>query len=278
MTADFIIDVSETNFQQEVLAYSQSIPVVVDYWAEWCLPCKTLGPILEKLAEEGQGAFRLAKLNVDENPRLAQLYNISSIPAIKAFHGGKVTAEFTGLRPEPEIRQFLRALAPNPGDLAVEKGSSLYREMNWPAAAAAFRSALESDQDRGDALLGLAKCELAQGNISAAAVILTEFPPSKEFAGAERLRPLAESLAALQVAPQKDEDLEPDELTYQQSLRLVARGNFPAALDGLLEILRQDKDYLNGQVKKAVIAILDMMDEQDSETRTLRSEFSSILF
>lgn len=278
MDSENIIDVSETNFQQEVLAYSDTKPVVVDFWAEWCLPCRTLGPMLEKLAEEAHGSFRLAKLNVDENPRLAQLYNVSGIPAIKAFHGGKVSAQFSGLRPEPEVRQFLRTLKSNDGDLAVEKGLSLFLDEEWQAAAAAFRSALDSDPDRTAALLGLAKSELAQGNASAALVILNEFPAGKEYSSAERLRPLAQNMAALQFSSAPEDEIDPLEVGFRQSLRLVGRGNFPAAIDGLLEILRQDKEFHEGQAKTAVIAILEMLDPQDDQTRAYRAEFSSILF
>ncbi|MCH7664025.1 MAG: thioredoxin, partial [Chloroflexi bacterium] len=128
MTSEYIIEVSEREFQNEVLAFSSQTPVIVDFWAEWCIPCRTLGPILEKLTQEAQGAFRLAKVNVDENPRLAQQYQISSIPAVKAFHGGEVINEFIGIRPEPEVREFLGSLAPSANDLVVEKGYTFYLE------------------------------------------------------------------------------------------------------------------------------------------------------
>ena len=145
MTSEYIIEVGESEFQNEVLAYSSQMPVIVDFWAEWCIPCRTLDPILEKLAEEAQGAFRLAKVNVDDNPRLAQQYQISSIPAVKAFHGGEVVDEFIGIRPESEVREFLGSLAPSASDLVVEKGHSLYLENQWESAAQAFRQALQSN-------------------------------------------------------------------------------------------------------------------------------------
>lgn len=108
MTSENIITVNENDFEQEVLIYSQNVPVVVDFWAEWCTPCKILGPILEKLAKEGQGSFRLAKLDVDFNKNIAIRYGIRSIPAVKTFMKGQVVAEFTGAQPEIKVREFLK--------------------------------------------------------------------------------------------------------------------------------------------------------------------------
>ena len=112
-SSEHIIDVSEADFEYEVLAYSATVPVVVDFWADWCIPCRTLGPLLEKLTQEAQGAFRLARLDVDANPNLARRFGIRSIPAVKAFRDGQLVAEFTGARSEPQVRQFLAQLAPD---------------------------------------------------------------------------------------------------------------------------------------------------------------------
>ncbi len=116
MASDFIVDVSEADFDFEVLAYSQQAPVVVDFWAEWCAPCRVLGPILERIAQEANGNFRLARVNVDDNPNLALRFLVRSIPAVKAFKGGKMVAEFVGAQPEPKVREFLRALIPSQDD------------------------------------------------------------------------------------------------------------------------------------------------------------------
>src|SRR5690554_5700182 len=135
----YIIDVSEGNFEYEVLAYSQETPVVVDFWAEWCVPCRMLGPLLEKLAFEAGGDFRLARVNVDENPNLARQYGVRGIPAVKAFRDGKVVAEFTGVIPEPRVREFIRQLVPSVVDLVLAKGNSLLAQGQWSQAEEAFR-------------------------------------------------------------------------------------------------------------------------------------------
>ena len=118
MASDNIVDVTEANFQYEVISYSENTPVVVDFWAEWCRPCKTLGPLLERLAHEAQGSFRLARVDVDANPNLALHYGVRSIPTVKAFSQGEVVGEFSGLQPEGRIREFLSRITP-PSPLAL---------------------------------------------------------------------------------------------------------------------------------------------------------------
>lgn len=275
MSSEYIIEVTESNFQYEVLAYSNNTPVVVDFWADWCQPCHMLTPILEKLAQEANGAFRLAKVNADENPNLTMQFNIQSLPTVKAIHKGQVAGEFTGAQTEGAVREFLRKLAPSRGNLQLEKGESLLKLNDWKQAAEAFQKALQSEPDDPAALLGLAKGLLAQGEFSRALAILREFPASKEYTAAENLLPLGEALAGLQSEPASTEDLE---ATYQQALKLVSLGNLAAALDGLLEILRQEKTFRGSTAHKVTVAVLEMMDPESEETRRYRGELASILF
>lgn len=274
--SDYIIEVTEADFESEVLAYSFKYPVVVDFWAEWCGPCRMLGPILERLAEESKGEFRLAKLNVDDNPNLAVRYGVRSIPYVKAFKDGKVVAEFVGAQPEGRVREFIRGLAPSKDDLLLEKGQSLMEAREWRNAEGVYRQILTESPQNAAALLGLAKSLLLQNNPGEAESILANFPASREYAAAQALLPLTRAL--LEPRNGNLETDNPLEAAYNQALRLVKRGNLPAALDGLLDILRQDKHYRDGQVRVLILALLELLGEQNPLTRQYRQELASALF
>ncbi len=277
MTSSFIVDVTEADFEYEVIAFSQEAPVVVDFWAEWCGPCKMIGPVLEKLAIEAQGGFRLAKVNVDENPRLAVRFGVTGIPAVKAFRNQQIVAEFAGVRPEPALREFVQALAPTQADLALEKGFSLLDQQQAAQAANAFREALAAVPGKPEALLGLSRALLLQGGSPEALSILQRFPPSRSYNSAQILLPLAQALQGLtQGDPFSGED--PLDPAYENALRLVRRGNFEAAMDGLLDILRENKRYRDGLARKVMLGLLETLGEGSPVTRSYRSELALVLF
>ena len=276
MSSDFIRSVTEADFEYEVIAYSRQNPVVVDFWADWCGPCRSLGPILERLAEEAQGTFRLAKVDVDASPNLAIRFGVRSIPAVKAFRDGQVTSEFVGALPEPQVREFLRALAPSQTDLLLEKGQSLLAEAQWAQADELFHQFLAKTPHHPAALLGLLKTSLMQGQFSAASSILRDFPASKEFAAAQTIRPLLEALTALQLNPAYNEH--PLEAAFLNALWLLRRGNIPAALDGLLDILRQDKHYRQDEVRKCILGIFEILGDTNPLTQQYRRELALTLF
>lgn len=276
MSSDYIITVTEGDFEYEVIAYSSHTPVVVDFWAEWCKPCKTLSSLLERLIQEAQGAYRLAKVNVDENPNLPLQYNIHSIPHLKAFRDGQVVAEFIGSQPDPRLREFLRALAPSQTDLTLEKGFSQIQSLDWAGAEASFLQFLEKSPDYPPALLGLLKAVLMQGRVSEASDIQESFPTSREYAANESLRPLIDALAHAQKTPVYSD--EPLEAAYMNALRLVLRGNPAAAIDGMLDILRQDKHYHNDDVRHVIIGLFETLGDDNPLTPAYRRELSSILF
>jgi putative thioredoxin len=277
MTSDFIINVSESNFEFEVLAYSQQTPVVVDFWAEWCGPCKSLGPTLETLAQQGQGSFRLAKVNVDENPNLAVRYGILSIPAVKAFRDRTVVAEFVGAQPEQRVREFLQSIAPTKGDLALAKGQSLLYSQEAAKAETAFRESLSASPTNSAALLGLAKSLILQGETGESFEILSSFPASRDFNAAQTLTPLIEAMQDLKESklPEEENPLDP---AFKRAIQLILRGNFEAAMAGLIEILRENKQYRDGKPRLILIALFELLGKENPITHQYRNELASVLF
>ena len=158
-----IIDVTDASFESDVIYRSQSKPVVVDFWAPWCGPCRMLGPILEKLAADPTLDFILAKVNVDENPQISMRYQVQGIPAVKAFVDGEIADEFVGALPEARVRQFIEKLIPGEADLAFREANSLLATRHWAEAENAFRELLDSYPLHTAARLGLARALLAQG-------------------------------------------------------------------------------------------------------------------
>ncbi|HVP20880.1 MAG TPA: thioredoxin [Anaerolineaceae bacterium] len=277
MAAENIINVSEADFEYEVLKYSQNVPVIVDFWATWCRPCKILSPALEHIANQAEGAFRLAKVDVDENPNLAVLYNVRSIPTVKAFSNGQVVGEFVGLQPEERIREFImKIMPPSPASLALEKANALLELERWSEAEEIFRQLLEQSPNQPGSLLGLSKVMLLQSKIDDALDILENFPASKQFNQAQLILPFAYALEDL-----VNDDL-PDEsdldAAFISAIRLARRGKLAQALDGLLDILRQDKNYQGGKARQVVLALLEIMGDENPLARDYRSELASVLF
>jgi putative thioredoxin len=273
--SQFVIVVNEADFQNRVLDHSMQQPVLVDFWAEWCIPCRTLDPLLERLAEDSAGAFLLAKLDVDANPGIAIQYGVKGIPAVKAFRNGQVVAEFNGLQPEAKIREFVKALGPSTFDLSTGKANSLLAQEEWGEAEKILRQILEQNPDHPAALLGVARARLAQGDPARALPILRNFPVSKEYVQAEQLTPLAQAMADMDLESASDDELAP---IYANVLRLTGRGQLPAAMDGLLELLRENKAYRKGQARKAAIGLLVLLGEENPLTRMYRNELASLLF
>jgi putative thioredoxin len=275
--SEYILDVSEGTFENDVLMRSHETPVIVDFWAEWCAPCKMLGPLLERLANEWGGSFLLAKVDVDENPNLAIRYGVQGIPAVKAIQNGEVVSEFVGAQPESIVRRFVQNLVPSEADKAVAEAQSLLATRHWPEAEDAFREVLEQDESNATAALGLVKSLLMQGKGKESGEILADFPAGTEWPVAESLRPLADALVEAEGAEQSADD---DTLSARlhRAANLIARGNLPAAMDGLLDILREDKTYRGGLPKQIMLALFVLLGDQDPLTREYREELASVLF
>lgn len=277
MASQFVINVNEIDFEYEVVAFSKNKPVMVDFWAEWCRPCKTLSPILEKIVNEANGRIRLAKVNIDMNPNLAVQYNVRSIPTVKAFIDGQVTTEFVGVQPEGRLRELIKNLTPpSPIDLDLSKAQNLLLSQDWQEAEPILRKVLSEKVDSPAALLGLAKSLLAQDKPAEALEILETIPAAREINQAELLKPYAQVLIDFhnEKLP-NDNDLD---AIFYNSIRLSSQTKYPIALDGLLDILRQDKNYQNKIAQQIVLGILEILGEDYPDTRAYRAELASVLF
>ncbi|MGB2896260.1 MAG: tetratricopeptide repeat protein [Anaerolineales bacterium] len=274
---EYILDVDEATFESLVILRSHEIPVVVDFWAPWCGPCRILGPLLERLAIEAGGSFLLAKVNVDENPGLSVRYGVQGIPAVKAFKQGLVETEFVGAQPEPVVRSFIANLAPSEAEIAVENARSLLATHHWEQAESSFRETTEMDETNAPAALGLLESLLMQGKGAEALRIIEVFPPGNEWAAAEQRKPLAALLAEVEENGPRDLD-DPLAAELHQAARLIGLGNLPAAMDGMLDILREQKNFRDGLPKKVLLSLFAILGDQDTLTKQYRDELASILF
>jgi putative thioredoxin len=274
-------DVTDATFASEVLEESNTRPVVVDFWAPWCGPCRVLGPTIERVAAEYGAEVVLAKLNTDENPRTSTTYRIQGIPAVKAFRNGKVVAEFTGAVPEPQVRAFFQKLVPSPAERAAREAEQLASRGDIATAEQRYREVLAKTPSSADAIVGLATILLRRGDTDEAETLL-ERAPADRRAKALRHRIFLDGFAAKHA----DEDLEGQARTnprdprarYRWGVMLAARAQYEAALEELIESVRLDRAFADGAARKAVLAIFDILGMDAPLTREYQRRLSSVLF
>jgi putative thioredoxin len=274
-----IIDVHESTFERDVIQKSFEQPVVVDFWAAWCGPCRMLGPVLERLANEPNSNFVLAKVDVDANPGLSMRYGVQGIPAVKAFRDGQVAGEFVGAQPEPMVRQFLKGIAPSEADNALSAAEDLLASRKYAEAEPRFQQLLADDPDNSVAKIGLARALVGQGKGCQAAGYLKELQSdSAIFDQVERLLPLADYLCDAAEHTDEEQEVTVVEAQYRHAARLLSDGKVAPALDGLLEVLRYNKEYRDGQAKAAMLGIFEFLGDDDPTTGAYRREMASVLF
>ena len=243
-----VIDVSEEDFEREVIERSNELPVVVDFWAEWCGPCRTLGPLLEQAAGEREGKVVLAKLDTDANPNLAQAFQIRGIPAVKALSNGRVVDEFVGVQGREAVERFFDALLPSEADVLVEGGEE-----------DDLRRALELEPSRADAALSLARMLIARGEDDEALAILT--PVTGSFQ--------ADGLAA-RLRLQKEDQL-------AEAFAALDRGELEQALEQLLDAL-PTADGHRDDIRRVIVGELDALGPEHPLARQTRSRLASALY
>jgi putative thioredoxin len=249
-----VFEVDEEAFAQDVLQRSYNAPVVVDFWAAWCGPCRVLGPVLERLANEAKGAWSLAKVDVDRNPRLAQAFGIQGIPAVRAFRDGKQVAEFTGALPEAQVRQWLATLGPSQADETYDEGAAREDGGDLDAAAAAYRRALDLEPGHADARRGLARVELRLR------------AREHGVGGMEALRARAEA-----------DPLDVPTVLALADLELV-EGRAEAAFARLLEIVRRGPAEDADAARRHLLAAMDALPADDPRVTEARRALSRALF
>ncbi len=278
--SQWVVDVGDHDFETAVLERSKTTPVVVDFWAPWCGPCRAIGPLLERLAEEHQGAFILAKVNVDEAPAVAQAFGIQSIPAVKAFRDGMLVGEFVGAQPEPTVRKLLELVLPTAADRVVAEAAAL----DPAAAEPRLREALELEPRHAGALIALARALAARGETTEALRLLDLVsPPSPLLADAERLAAElrtrgdgAGDEAALRARIAGD----PDDLQARLDLgrTLAALGRHEEALAELLGVVQRDRQFADDAARRAMVDLFSVLGSDHPLTDRFRGELAKALF
>jgi putative thioredoxin len=279
-----VFDVETPTFEADVLQASLTTPVLVDFWAPWCEPCKTLGPMLEKLAAEYNGAFRLGKVDVDQQQELAAMFGIRSVPTVVMVKDGQVLDGFAGALPEGQLREFLsrhvQPLAASPTDDAAEDTPETPEQ-----ALGRIQQAIAAEPDKAELKLDLALALLRVGQTAAAEAELAALPVNLATdARAVRLRSELDLAHALKDAPELitlQQRVEADgndwEARDQLGVRLLLEGDVEAGLDQFLVILQKARDWNDGQAKKRLLAAFATLDDADVVGR-YRRKMASLLF
>ena len=288
--ADLVKDSDQKRFAKDVIDASRARPVIVDFWAPWCGPCKTLGPLLEKVVREAGGQVRLVKVNVDENQSIAQQLRIQSIPAVYAFDNGQPVDGFVGALPESQIRSFVQRLTgnagPSPLEQALEAAKAALAAGDIDRAASYFGQILRAEPQNPGAIAGLAQCYLANGDLEQARQVLAKADASiaakAEIASVRAAIELAEQssdagdLAALEQAVAANPA--DQQARFELANAYVAANRREDAAEALLEGIRRDRKWDDEAARKQLLKLFEAWGPMDPATVAARRKLSSILF
>jgi len=284
MEQERVFDVGDNDFEIRVIERSKSVPVVVDFWAEWCGPCRVLGPLLERLAEESAGEFVLAKVDTDRSPALAAAFAVRSIPMVVGFRDGRATVSFVGALPEDAVREFLTRLLPSPAEKLVARAATARRDGQVAAAEEMLRQARELDPRCDAAALGLAELLAERGDDDEALELLATIDPGTP------LRPDADRLAAririgetgavdeTALRAQLERDPGDHESRFALAQSLAARQDYADALEQYLEIVRRDREFRDDGARRAMLDVFEILGPEHEIVQRFRSELAKVLF
>lgn len=282
--SSYIVDIDMSNFQQVVLEGSMQTPVLLDCWAPWCEPCKNLMPVLEKLAKEYAGAFVLAKLNIEDHPQIAAQLGVRSVPDVKLIMQGQLYDQFQGALPEKQIREWLAQYIQPPADAPEspeEQAQAALAAGDAATARAIYQRLVEEYPQQYDYQIELAGAVLAEGNAADASAILDNLPP--EHRDGPKARGVRARLEFGEEAPSHEElvNLEgrdDSEARYKRALRQVADGDYEAGLEGLLALMKSDRQYQDEAPRKTLLRVFDALGADHPLTVTYRRKLFALLY
>lgn len=283
--SEHIIDVTMANAKQILIDESFVRPVVIDFWADWCGPCKTLTPLLERLAVEYAGQFLLAKVNCDSEQRVATQFNVRNLPTIMVMKDGQPVDGFVGAQTEPSVRQLLEKYLPKPWDLQLQQARELIAAGDFGAAVSLLRTAYEDSRKRADiglelagALLALNRLDETQEQLDKIKLVDRDQRYEQLLAQLELRREAAKTPEIRALQAQLEADPDSLDLAYQLALQYHQNQQDREALESLIGILRRDRDFKEGQAKKALLDIIAALGNADPLTKEFQRKLFSLMY